>query len=341
MQRNEPRVQKRRAAPPIVAPARPSPKVVLPTFEEAIPSPDEQSTSLVTLLQEGRLHEADGQIAASVSRARRRVSGNGLLFARIDDRRDAVGWMAMRALLDGRRDDARVALDELGTLAQSAKDAEPSDRYWLQRLAYLLDWGDGEEHYEVLDHCRERAYRYGDVPWRARLTLLLAHMGRADEAGHDLEATLEHIDGAPHDRAWLDIVTNLAQAAAMVGDFSRAGVLHKFLTRRPEKVVVVGGGWWCKGSPARFRALLAAGLGKWKDCDNDFAAAAELHRALGARPLLARTLDEWGRSLNGRDDIRARSCLQEAAQLASELDLPALTAERASPAHGAARDQAS
>jgi hypothetical protein len=72
---------------------------------------------------------------------------------------------------------------------------------------------------------------------------------------------------------------------------------------------------------ARYHALLATTTGQWLESDKAFAAAVEAHRRAGAHPLLARTLREWGRSLSGRDNSRARDCLEESAHLATQLQL--------------------
>ncbi|HWC10473.1 MAG TPA: hypothetical protein VG455_04545, partial [Acidimicrobiales bacterium] len=75
------------------------------------------------------------------------------------------------------------------------------------------------------------------------------------------------------------------------------------------------------GATARYRGLLAAALGRWDEADREYRVAAEVQRSLEAGPLLARTLHEWGRALQGRNDLRSRALLQEGAELGRRLAL--------------------
>lgn len=105
--------------------------------------------------------------------------------------------------------------------------APDEERFWR-----VLNGGDEDEHYELLDECRRRAYTYGELRWRGALTLLLAHLGRRDEAVRELEATVGECESLPRDAAWLDIVTKLAEAASLLGDVARAKTLRKWLAKR-------------------------------------------------------------------------------------------------------------
>jgi hypothetical protein len=67
-------------------------------------------------------------------------------------------------------------------------------------------------------------------------------------------------------------------------------------------------------------------MGAWALADERFASAVELHRDLQAQPLLARTLREWGCSLIGRDNARARAYIRKSHELANRLGLAGLVA---------------
>lgn len=54
----------------------------------------------------------------------------------------------------------------------------------------VLDSHDDDERYDFLDRCRHRAYVDDDLMWRAGLTVLLARMGRTDEASRELDTTI-------------------------------------------------------------------------------------------------------------------------------------------------------
>jgi hypothetical protein len=323
------------AAPPppavVVAPARPSPArpaarpaVRASVRAEAAPPPvddaqlglGEHARLAARLLADGSLADADRHIAAHAELAQQRGSRS--------DRCDVAAWATMRALLDGRQEDARRGTDLVRALGQQAGDPGAEKRYWEQRFWVVLAWGDEDEQYELLDRCREWAYRYGDVGWRGRLALLVARMGRMDEAGRELDAGMSGLDGGG-EGATLDVVTNLAETAALLGDGRRASALERPLAAHPDAVVVHGPAWICKGSIARHQAHLAAAMGNWSRADERFGAAVDTNRRLGAQPLLARTLHEWGSTLTRRDDARARQLLDESLQLAGRLHLAGLT----------------
>ena len=96
--------------------------------------------------------------------------------------------------------------------------------------------------------------------------------------------------------------------------------------------LVLAPGEISKGSLRRFQAHVAAVVGEWGEADRGFRAAVAAHRALGVPALLARTLQEWGRSLSGRDDLLARRCFQESEELLEALAAGARTAPGGGPA---------
>ncbi len=226
------------------------------------------------LLERGLLAEADAMMAAT------------------SHPRDALTWTTMRALLDGREDAARRGVEELGRLAQRTDDAEAAERYWVQRFCVAFEWGTEEERFDVLDHCRTRAYRFDDLPWWGNLALLLAVMGKADEATRAIDEAQSLAAQVPADGRWLDAVTNLIDAAAMFGDAGRIVALAYSVRWPDRRLVVVGPGVACKGSVDRYRALTLAAAGRATEAAECFRRAESVHRAIGARPLLTRTLQQ-------------------------------------------------
>ncbi|HEX3393793.1 MAG TPA: hypothetical protein VHS52_04635 [Acidimicrobiales bacterium] len=211
----------------------------------------QHAKAVVELVRQGRLAEADLHIAAHRDLAR--VTGLA------DHRAEAIGWGVMRALLDGHEDAARAGIEELNALDPEGRDPESQERLWAQRLAVALTWGSEDERFDVLDHCRRRAYTQGDVAWRGRLTVLLAVLGRTDEATRDFDATLASVANGSGGEAWLDLVTDLAEAAWVLGDAARSRLAAQRLTRAvPGRVVVVGRAWVCKGSVDYYRAHAVA-----------------------------------------------------------------------------------
>lgn len=274
----------------------------------------QHAEAVVDLVSQGRLAEADLHIAAHGDLAR--VTG------RANHRAEAIGWSVMRALLDAREDAARAGIEELNALDPEGRDPESQERLWAQRLAVALTWGSEDERFDVLDHCRRRAYTQGDVAWRGRLTVVLAVLGRTDEAARDFDATIASVANGSGGEAWLDLVTDLAEAASVLGDAARSRLAAQHLARAGTgPVVVVGRAWVCKGSVDFYRALAAAAAGRVDDADRCFRSAAEAHRHLGADALVARTLRGWATSLTGRDPQRSVQLLRQGTELAHRLGL--------------------
>lgn len=293
------------AAPPPPQKPRPAPAPAA-TASVTAPSTAEGHDRVAALVMQGRLAEADAEIAGAGT---------------------PMEWRIMRALLDGRRNEACASLRLVTKLGRG-------DRFWFQRFWVALEWGEAAEQGEVLDHCRERAYRYGELPWRGALTLQLARLGRHDEAARELQTAVGGLDACRDDQTRLDIVTNLIEAAYLLRDAKAAEALGRRLHAAAAKApfVVVGPAWVCKGSIARFEALAAAAIGQWKLADERFSAAADAHGELGAQALVARTLLEWGHTLLGHDDARARRYIDHGVGVADRLHLTGLANLSRSPA---------
>lgn len=219
------------------------------------------------------------------------------LIAATTDRLDALTWATMRSLLLGHCGPVEAGIEKLGELARTTDAREPWERYWIQRFWAAFEWGSHDERLEVLEHCRERAYRFDELHWWANLTLLLAATGTREEAFTAFDETQKFVSRVPRDLVWLDELTNLIEAAALLDDPDRLAACHRALRWPDGRVVVVGNGIVCKGSVDRYKALGYAALGKNKQVDRYFRAAEALHLDIGAGPLLARTRQQAGRSL--------------------------------------------
>jgi tetratricopeptide (TPR) repeat protein len=267
-----PRLAPRTARPapaPTLAPAPPPPA----PSRQRKSRPPAAPVGVIELMELGLVEEADARIAAAT------------------DRLDQTTWATMRALLDGRRDAVRMGLDSLARLAQEGVVAA-LDRAWVLRFWVALEWGTQDERFDALDHCRERAYRFDELAWWGNLTLLLAVMGKQDEAVRAFDQALPRAGSAPLGPDRLDAVTNLIEAAALLGDAGRVAAAGRHLRTETGRLVVVGAGVACKGSVDRYLGLLHAAVGQGHQAAEYFRNAEATHRALGAAPLLARTLHQ-------------------------------------------------
>ena len=148
--------------------------------------------------------------------------------ARPVDGRDPASQATLRALLDGRETDARAGAEKVLALGREAGDPDAWTRYLGLRFRIVLEWGTEEERDELLDQCRAWAYWFDEIRWRGTLTLLLARLGKIDEATREFDITLDRgrTAGLPAD-TWLDVVTDLADAASVLGDDRRASVARR------------------------------------------------------------------------------------------------------------------
>jgi tetratricopeptide (TPR) repeat protein len=259
----------RRAPAPAPTPA-PAP---IPSSRPRRSRPQPAPAGVRELLELGLLDEAGTRIAAAT------------------DRLDQTTWATMRALLDGKRDTVRTGIDALARLADDGGDRRALDRAWTLRFYAALEWGTADERFDLLDHCRDRAYRFDDLQWWGNLALLLAVLRKQDEAVRAFDQALPLAAGAPQD-VRLDVVTNLIEAAALLGDAGRVALAGRELHTHTGRLVVIGDGVVCKGSVDRYLGLIHAAVGQWGDAAEYFRSAETMHREIGAELLLARTLQQ-------------------------------------------------
>jgi len=279
------------------------------------------SWRIVDRLEMGRLSQVDEDIAAYSA-----------LASAIGDpiyRRDAASYSAMRAMLEGRFEDARSAMLDIRALAERAgetKDtqADREQRYWM-----ALDWGSDEMLAEV--EVALKALPLGRA-WAATVALLLARTRRYDDAREWLASISEHIlSTRPFDGEWMQMAACALEAGALVGDSRIATVVGPLIQPYTDSLVVLSRGMVCLGSTARFAGLAAATCGDWQLAERNFDAAITVNRRLEAYPALAHTQAEWGWALlaQGRraDRSRAEGLLAQARDVADELDMRRLAAD--------------
>ena len=231
----------------------------------------------------------------------------------------------LRATLDGRFADAeRLAGEalELGRLRRSEyatyvfRYAQMPAIFWAQgRLDEL--WPELEDHAE----------RFPWIP-RWREPTAAAELGDEQMARRELarEGARGFAD-LPRDGLWLLHLCGLADAAVLVRDVDRAEQLYELLLPHADDNAVS----YTQqpfGPVALRLGKLAALLGRWQETDRHFATALARCELLGARAIHARVLLEHATALAARaepaDRRRLEAMLDEAAELADELDMPGL-----------------
>lgn len=232
---------------------------------------------LVDLLESGDRTGADAELDASLSLASRQRQPYFLWRA--------SSWDVVRAMLDGRLDDADVGSRHALTLWQDGAEADALQCFRIQQVMLGLL----QNRLDDPDDMRQLAAEYPMIPsYRCLAGMVLAardlHSAAADVFE---EFAADGFVSPPFDAYWLLGMAALAETCVYLRDASRAEVLYELLQPFAERVVVVdafGGGGGVLGSVEHHLAMLAATFGDWDQAGRRLEAALVAHRRLGARP---------------------------------------------------------
>jgi tetratricopeptide (TPR) repeat protein len=264
---------------------------------------------VVDLLEQGQPDAVEAQMEAFNEGARRLRQPLYTWQASI--------WLAMRALLEGRLDDAdRLAADALAAGSHGETVTAPQ-YYAIQLLAIRREQDRMAELEEAArDLLASNPYR---PAWRAALLTLVWELGRADEARQEFETAMEHFERAPRDGDWLIAATLLADAAAELGDRDRAARMYELMLPYRHGNVVIGLAAVCLGSAARYLGRLAMVVGQSDAAIEHFDLALAGNAALGTPVYLAHTRLDYARALG--PGAGASELIEAAAKTAAELGL--------------------
>lgn len=241
-------------------------------------------------------------------------------------------WRAMRAIIEGRLDDAErhnAAAAEIGARAQS-QNAEVLVAS--QRLLLACERGDLVEGERVLRAMFEQGMPTG-YSGGAWLAALVARQGRVAEArallGRLVAGDLAELP--EEDAEWLPALCQLAHACEVVRVPQAAELLYERLLPHRHRFVVDGiaAGWL--GSVERYLGLLAASLGRYDDAEGHFEAALSENLAAGSPLVAAHVLCDQGTMLartarSPEDAERAVTLLRESATTYRSLGLDRVAA---------------
>lgn len=175
---------------------------------------------------------------------------------------------------------------------------------------------------ELVEILEQRVAETPGLPTlQATLAYTYSELGRVEDARAIFErAAADDFASLPFDIGWISGITRYAEIAARIGAIEAAAVLYRTLLPHRDRIVTAI--FTVTGSVERPLGVLAATLERWDDAEQHFAAAAEIHKRLGAKLFLARTWLNWGDALLARgdpaDSQRARELLQRAVELARQ-----------------------
>ena len=237
-----------------------------------------------------------------VARAKADVTAMAVLAERL--RQPSQGWYvasdrAMIALLEGRLTEAEELICAARSLGERAQGWHAAVTYRLQLYVLRREQGRLEEIEPLIRSSVEEYPTYR--AWLCVLVHMVTQLGHVDEARKAFEALAEDdFAEVPFDEEWLVGMTLLAEAACALGDTRRAGVIYELLLPYADRVAV-SYAENITGSVARYLGLLAATMGRGDVSAGHFEDALAVNERIGARPWLAHTREDYGRSLLARD----------------------------------------
>ena len=233
----------------------------------------------------------------------------------------------MYALQDGHFDDGERLAREAAAVGERMDHPNVRPVLAAQLLASDLLRGRFEAAATRLDRYLARA----PAQPLLRAQLAYALLGAGDAAGARQQLALLAADdfaAIPRDSVWLVALAHLAEVCAGLADAARAAVLERLLAPFADRVIGAGPGVASLGHGARYRALLAATLGRDDDALRHCAAARVAHEHMSARPWLAYTLRDEA-ALRERGGGGGSEARRRARQLAAELGMTGLARELA------------
>jgi len=230
-----------------------------------------------TLLELGDVTAANAEITAYTRRVKDLRHPRYLSFAAV--------WRIMRALLEGRFDQAQDLISEGLAASQARVDEALMQTLGVQAFVLYGETGRLEELEPTITGFVER---YTAIPgWRCVLANLHARVGRRAAAQQEFErAAANDFQDLPEDLTWFFVVILLSETCAVLGDAKPAALLYEHLLPYAHRYVVLSAAV-CLDSASRYLGLLAGTMGRWEEATRHLKTAIAMNGRIGARPWLA------------------------------------------------------
>jgi hypothetical protein len=195
-------------------------------------------------------------------------------------------WRGMRALAVGRADECRAALAEATAIGERAASGNATMLVQTQLWCLRAEEGDTAGLLGMLPELETISV---PAPWiQITRALVLAQVGRTEDARAQLEAVVPLLPALARDSEWLPAMAQVAETIALTGPHPVAHWAYDALLPYAGLVVVEGICAAVRGPVHRHLALLADALGEHEAAAGHRAAAVAEARALGAAALAAR-----------------------------------------------------
>ena len=195
-------------------------------------------------------------------------------------------WRGMRALAAGRADECRAALAEAAAIGERAASGNAIMLVQTQQWCLRAEEGDTPGLLGMLDQLETVSV---PAPWlQVTRALVLAQIGRTEDARAHLEAVVPLLPAMPRDSEWLPSMAQVAETLALTGPHPVARWAYDALSPYAGLIVVEGICAAIRGPVDHHLALLADALGEQEAAARHRAAAVAGARAVGALALAAR-----------------------------------------------------
>jgi tetratricopeptide (TPR) repeat protein len=234
---------------------------------------------------------------------------------------NAAVWQAMKALLDGRLEEA----EPLAAAAVSSgirSEGVTAPQYYAVQVLYLRR--EQARMGELEDPVREALSTNPDrAAWRAGLALMLHETGRTEEARSELDVLArEGFAWIPRDGDWMVAAVLAGDLVYALDDAERAGILYELLEPFAQTNVVIGLGAVCLGATSRYLGRLALTAGRREEAVAHLRHAVEANASLRAVVELAHSRVDLAWALG--PGTEAAELLEQAEAVAAERRLPAV-----------------
>jgi hypothetical protein len=272
---------------------------------------------IVDLLELGQVAAVDEEIAEHSRLA--------------EDVRDPVGlwhdvlWRAMRALLDGRFDDAERLADRALAIGAPIRRRTAEQYHWTQKFWIRREQGRLEE----MPPPHWSRFQVALPTLRLGTVIAYSELGREEDARRALsQVSRADLAGSRKDLNWLLATAQLSEVCARLGERDLAAHLLELLRPYASRCLVGGRGVVCLGSVEQRLGLLCAVTSRWPEAEQHFETALDRHVGMGARACLARTQQQYAEMLLDRgerdDRDKAVGLLAQAAGIGGELGMKRL-----------------
>lgn len=237
----------------------------------------------------------------------------------------STGLLVTRALLEGDVRAADALIDASAEHGRRSFGPLATETVLVQRLTLFAQEGRVDAAREMIDAARR--LQPLNPTFRAVQAYFLAELGDVYAARSELEALAANDFAALlHDGYWLIATTCLGFIfRADLRDDVIAAALYDKLLPHAHETITLGNGRVCVGAVAWALGALAASMQRWEDAERHYDTTLRVHRAMGARPFLARALVDYAAVLRRRghpaDRDRIRVLLDEAERLGRDLGM--------------------